>query len=261
MNAKRARPASRPLAHIGLRRSARLANPMSRFRDPQDPLFQALNSSIRFDYRLAPYDLEQSLAHARMLASSGIIGEDDLAQIERGLAEVREEVEHDRFVVREDDEDMHMAIERRLIELIGPVGGKLHTARSRNDQVATDVAMLVRAHSLDRPDAAARADGHAGRACGAPPRLAAARLHAPPARPAGLPVAPPARLLLEVPARPPALPLLPDRDRRPAARRGRAGRSELRHRAACTSPRSSASAASPRTRSTRSRTATSCSTT
>ena len=61
---------------------------------------------------------------------------------------MREEVEHDRFVVREDDEDMHMAIERRLIELIGPVGGKLHTARSRNDQVATDVAMLVRAHSL-----------------------------------------------------------------------------------------------------------------
>jgi argininosuccinate lyase len=121
---------------------------MSRFRDPQDPLFQALNSSIRFDYRLAPYDLEQSLAHARMLASSNIIGEDDLAQIERGLAEVRQEIEQDRFVVREDDEDVHMAIERRLTELIGPAGGKLHTARSRNDQVATDVAMLVRAHSL-----------------------------------------------------------------------------------------------------------------
>ena len=59
---------------------------MSRFRDPQDPLFQALNSSIAFDYRLAPYDLEQSLAHARMLARSGIISEDDLDQIEAGLA-------------------------------------------------------------------------------------------------------------------------------------------------------------------------------
>src|SRR3954468_24984072 len=113
----------------GSGRSARLADPMSRFRDPQDPLFQALNSSIRFDYRLPPYDLEQSLAHARMLASSGIIGEDDLAQIERGLAEVRDEVDQDRFVVREDDEDVHMAIERRLTELIGPTGGKLHTAR------------------------------------------------------------------------------------------------------------------------------------
>jgi argininosuccinate lyase len=122
---------------------------VSRFRDPQDPLFQALNSSIRFDYRLAPYDLEQSLAHARMLARSGIIREDDLAEIERGLAQVREEVDEDRFQVAEGDEDIHMAIERRLTELIGPTGGKLHTARSRNDQVATDVAMLVRAHALD----------------------------------------------------------------------------------------------------------------
>jgi argininosuccinate lyase len=122
---------------------------MGRFRDPQDPLFQALNSSIAFDYRLAPYDLEQSLAHARMLARSNIIGDDDLEQIERGLQAVREEIEADSFVVTEDDEDIHMAIERRLTEIIGPVGGKLHTARSRNDQVATDVAMLVRAHSLD----------------------------------------------------------------------------------------------------------------
>jgi argininosuccinate lyase len=122
---------------------------MGRFRDPQDPLFQALNSSIAFDYRLAPYDLEQSLAHARMLARSNIISDDDLEQIERGLQAVREEIEADSFVVTEDDEDIHMAIERRLTEIIGPVGGKLHTARSRNDQVATDVAMLVRAHSLD----------------------------------------------------------------------------------------------------------------
>ena len=122
---------------------------MGRFRDPQDPLFQALNSSIAFDYRLAPYDLEQSLAHARMLTRSGIIGDEDLEQIERGLQAVREEIENDSFVVLEEDEDIHMAIERRLTEIIGPVGGKLHTARSRNDQVATDVAMVVRAHSLE----------------------------------------------------------------------------------------------------------------
>jgi argininosuccinate lyase len=122
---------------------------MGRFRDPQDPLFQALNSSIAFDYRLAPYDLEQSLAHARMLARSNIIGGEDLELIERGLEAVRGEIEDDSFVVTDDDEDIHMAIERRLTEVIGPVGGKLHTARSRNDQVATDVAMLVRAHSLD----------------------------------------------------------------------------------------------------------------
>src|SRR3954451_25265509 len=121
---------------------------MSRFRDPQDPLFQALNSSIAFDYRLAPYDLEQSLAHARMLARADIISEADLGEIERGLEEVRSEVDEDRFEVHAGDEDVHMAIERRLTEIVGPVGGKLHTARSRNDQVATDVAMLVRAHSL-----------------------------------------------------------------------------------------------------------------
>jgi argininosuccinate lyase len=121
---------------------------MGRFRDPQDPLFRALNSSIAFDYRLAPYDLEQSLAHARMLARSGIITGDDLAALERGLDAVRREIEEDRFRVEPDDEDVHMAIERRLTEIAGPVGGKLHTARSRNDQVATDVAMLVRAHTL-----------------------------------------------------------------------------------------------------------------
>src|SRR4051794_4692044 len=121
---------------------------MPRFSEPQDPLFSALNASIAFDYRLAPYDLEQSLAHARMLARSGIIGDDDLAEIERGLSGVRREVDEDRFEVQPGDEDVHMAIERRLTEIVGPVGGKLHTARSRNDQVATDVAMLVRAHCL-----------------------------------------------------------------------------------------------------------------
>jgi argininosuccinate lyase len=121
---------------------------MSRFSEPQDPLFRALNSSVAFDYRLAPYDLEQSLAHARMLARSGIITDEDLELLERGLAAVAREMDEDRFEVAEGDEDVHMAIERRLTEIVGPVGGKLHTARSRNDQVATDVAMLVRAHAL-----------------------------------------------------------------------------------------------------------------
>src|SRR3954454_11953756 len=121
---------------------------MARFSSPQDPLFQQLNSSVSFDYRLAPYDLELSRAHARMLASRDIIGDDDLAAIERGLTAIRQEIDSDSFELRQEDEDIHMAIERRLIELIGPAGGKLHTARSRNDQVATDVALFVRAHSL-----------------------------------------------------------------------------------------------------------------
>jgi argininosuccinate lyase len=121
---------------------------MSRFADPQDPRFRAINTSIGFDYRLAPHDLDQSLAHARMLARVGILDEDELAQLERGLADVRSEIEDGRFEVNTDDEDIHMAIERRLTEIVGAVGGKLHTARSRNDQVATDVALFVheRAH-------------------------------------------------------------------------------------------------------------------
>ncbi len=121
---------------------------MARFSSPQDPLFQRLNSSVAFDYRLAPYDLELSRAHARMLASREIITTEDLEAIDSGLAAIRQEIDSDSFEIRPDDEDIHMAIERRLIELIGPAGGKLHTARSRNDQVATDVALFVRAHSL-----------------------------------------------------------------------------------------------------------------
>src|SRR5256885_14831591 len=116
---------------------------MSRFADPQDPRFRAINTSIGFDHRLAPHDLDQSLAHARMLARVGILDEDDLATLERGLAQVRAEIEDGTFDVKDDDEDIHMAIERRLTEIVGPVGGKLHTARSRNDQVATDVALYV----------------------------------------------------------------------------------------------------------------------
>ena len=122
---------------------------MARFSEPQDPLFQSLNSSIRFDLRLAPFDIEQSLAHARMLARAGLIGEDELGELEAALERVRGEVEQGTFEVGPGDEDVHMAIERRVTELAGPVGGKLHTARSRNDQVATDVAMLVRAHARE----------------------------------------------------------------------------------------------------------------
>ncbi len=121
---------------------------MSRFSEPQDPLFQALNTSIGFDFRLAPYDLAQSVAHARMLAHSKIIEASDLEAIERALEQVRAEVDEDRFEIQPGDEDVHMAIERRVTEIAGDAGARLHTARSRNDQVATDVAMLVRAHSL-----------------------------------------------------------------------------------------------------------------
>jgi len=121
---------------------------MSRFTIPQDPVFQQLNASIGFDWRLGPYDIEQSRAHARMLAEAGIVSTADRDELLNGLDRVEDELDSGDFPFREDDEDIHMAIERRLTEIAGPVGGKLHTARSRNDQVATDMAMFTRAHAL-----------------------------------------------------------------------------------------------------------------
>ena len=120
---------------------------MSRFGEDQDPLFRRINASISFDRRLAPFDVEQSRAHARALNRLGVLDEAELKTILEGLDAVAAELENDDFEVAGDDEDIHMAIERRLTELVGPVGGKLRTARSRNDQVATDLALVVRAHS------------------------------------------------------------------------------------------------------------------
>jgi argininosuccinate lyase len=117
---------------------------VSRFREPQDPAFQALNASIAFDRRLWPHDIAQSRAHARMLAARGVISEDDRDALLAGLNAVEAELRDGRFPFAPDDEDIHMAIERRLTEVAGPVGGRLHTARSRNDQVATDVALFTR---------------------------------------------------------------------------------------------------------------------
>ena len=121
---------------------------MSRFGEPQHPVFRQLNASIGFDWRLGPYDVSQSRAHAKMLADAGIISEEDRDALLSGLDRVEQELECGDFVFHADDEDIHMAIERRLTEIAGPVGGKLHTARSRNDQVATDMALFVRAHAL-----------------------------------------------------------------------------------------------------------------
>ena len=121
---------------------------MSRFSLPPDPVFVTLNASIGFDWRLYPYDVEQSRAHAKMLAAADIISDADRDALLGGLARVEDELDGGSFRFREDDEDIHMAIERRLTEIVGPVGGKLHTARSRNDQVATDMAMFTRAHAL-----------------------------------------------------------------------------------------------------------------
>jgi len=117
---------------------------MSRFSEPQDPAFRRMNTSLGYDRRLWPYDVEGSRAHARMLAAQDIIGADDRDALLSALDAVWDELDAGTFAFRDDDEDIHMAVERRVTELAGPVGGKLHTARSRNDQVATDVALFTR---------------------------------------------------------------------------------------------------------------------
>jgi argininosuccinate lyase len=122
---------------------------MSRFAEPPDPLFVALNRSLGFDRRLWRQDVAQSRAHARMLAARDVISGADRDALLAALDAVAAELEEGRFPFREDDEDIHMAVERRVTEVAGPVGGKLHTARSRNDQVATDVALFTREAALE----------------------------------------------------------------------------------------------------------------
>jgi argininosuccinate lyase len=117
---------------------------VSRFAEPQHPAFRAIHFSIDFDRRLWPQDLRGSRAHVRMLAACAIIADAERDEILRGLDLVEAELAAGEFPFSEDDEDIHLAVERRLTELIGPVGGKLHTGRSRNDQVATDMALFVR---------------------------------------------------------------------------------------------------------------------
>jgi argininosuccinate lyase len=116
---------------------------MPRFENEPDPVFRELNSSLGFDVRLAPYDVRQSRAHARALRAAGVLDGDELEALLDGLDRVAAELEDGSFPFEPGDEDIHMAIERRLTALAGPVGGKIHTGRSRNDQVATDLALFV----------------------------------------------------------------------------------------------------------------------
>jgi argininosuccinate lyase len=111
--------------------------------EPPHADFQRLNASLRFDRRLWPQDLAQSRAHVRMLADREIVTAEDRDALLAGLDAVRRELSEGSFEFRDSDEDIHTAIERRLTEIAGPVGGRLHTARSRNDQVATDLALYA----------------------------------------------------------------------------------------------------------------------
>ena len=115
-----------------------------RFNEPMSDLVKRYTASVNFDQRMWRQDIRGSLAHARMLARQGIIATQDLADIERGMAQITEEIESGRFVWSLDLEDVHLNIEKRLTTLVGDAGKRLHTGRSRNDQVATDIRLYLR---------------------------------------------------------------------------------------------------------------------
>ena len=130
------RPSAAPTGSARLSAARTAADP--------DAAFKALNDSLAFDARLWPFDVAQSRAHARMLAAQGIVDAADRDAILAALDTVEADLGAGRFSFTAGDEDIHMAIERRVTELAGPAGARLHTARSRNDQVATDVALFTR---------------------------------------------------------------------------------------------------------------------
>ncbi len=117
----------------------------ARFSEPVSDLVKRYTASVFFDKRLAPFDIQGSLAHAEMLAAQGIISAQDRLDIERGMAQIKAEIEAGSFEWLLDLEDVHLNIEKRLTELVGDAGKRLHTGRSRNDQVATDIRLYVRA--------------------------------------------------------------------------------------------------------------------
>jgi argininosuccinate lyase len=119
-----------------------------RFAEPVAELVKRYTASVGFDHKLAMFDIQGSLAHAQMLAACGIISTNDLGDIKRGLAQIENEIISGEFEWSLDLEDVHLNIEKRLTTLVGDAGKRLHTGRSRNDQVATDVRLYLR-HAID----------------------------------------------------------------------------------------------------------------
>ncbi|MET0961847.1 MAG: lyase family protein, partial [Noviherbaspirillum sp.] len=115
----------------------------ARFSEPVSDLVKRYTASVFFDKRLAEFDIQGSLAHADMLAEQGIISRGDLQEIQRGMAQIQSEIAAGQFEGLLDLEDVHLNIEKRLTELVGDAGKRLHTGRSRNDQVATDIRLYL----------------------------------------------------------------------------------------------------------------------
>ncbi|WP_228350816.1 MULTISPECIES: lyase family protein [Limnobaculum] len=120
-----------------------------RFDLPTNKLVEEFNATIMIEQRLCPFDIKGSIAHATMLGRQNIISQSDADTIISGLKKVEQEIENGQFVFSTADEDIHMAIEKRMTEIVGPVGGKLHTGRSRNDQTTLDSKMHMRATILE----------------------------------------------------------------------------------------------------------------
>ena len=126
-----------------------------RFREPPAPALEALSLSVHFDWRLAPFDLDQTRAHASVLCAAGLLTADEFVAVQSAIADLRTAIADDTFTPLASDEDVHTAVERGLMERLGPLGGKLRAGRSRNDQVATDFRLYLRAAAA-RVDAAVR---------------------------------------------------------------------------------------------------------
>lgn len=120
-----------------------------RFKEGTAKTLEEFSQSISFDHRLWKEDIEGSRAHAKMLCKQGIITEKELRQILKGLSEIEEEIKEGKFQFRQELEDIHMNIEKALIEKVGDAGARLHTARSRNDQIATDLRLYLRKEVLE----------------------------------------------------------------------------------------------------------------
>ena len=121
----------------------------ARFNEPMSELVKRYTASVFFDKRLAEFDIQGSLAHATMLAEQGVISSADLQAIQGGMKQILGEIKSGQFEWQLDLEDVHLNVERRLTELVGDAGKRLHTGRSRNDQVATDIRLFMR-HEVDR---------------------------------------------------------------------------------------------------------------
>ncbi|ALN74386.1 argininosuccinate lyase [Aureimonas sp. AU20] len=131
--------------------SGKTSNEMwgGRFASGPSAIMEAINASISFDKRLYREDIAGSIAHSAMLAEKGVISQEDAAEIRRGLEQIRTEIDEGRFEFSVAHEDIHMNVEARLASLIGPAAGRLHTARSRNDQVAVDFRLFVKGAAID----------------------------------------------------------------------------------------------------------------